>query len=161
MNGSKALFFVVGIAGTALLAAVAVYCFVRDYPPELLAPLKTTIPVLAGHTDLFGSAPSFFYTFAFGLIIGICASTRTCAKRHCLTWLGIALLLEVSQHVIVAKPMIAWLTDRLSVASWKIISPYWSHGVFDPLDIIATIAGGMFSLSLLNYSKGRGRDDHL
>ena len=73
MYCSKTLFWGLVIAGTALLAAVAVYCLARIYPPELLTPFQSTIPILAGQAGLFGSAPSFFYTFAIGLLVGTCA----------------------------------------------------------------------------------------
>ena len=161
MNGSKALFWRLGIAGTALFAAVAIYCLARIYPPELLAPFKITIPIHTGQTGLFGSAPSFFYTFAIGLIIGTCASSPTSAKLHCLNWLGLAVLLEISQHPIIAKHLASWLADTLSVSTWEVFSPYWNRGVFDPLDLIATVVGGLTVLALLTYFPAGDRDDHL
>jgi hypothetical protein len=161
MNGSKALFWRLGIAGTALFAAVAIYCLARIYPPELLAPFKITIPILTGQTGLFGSAPSFFYTFAIGLIIGTCASSRTSAKLHCLNWLGLAVLVEISQHPIIAKHLASWLADTLSVSTWEVFSPYWNRGVFDSLDLIATVVGGLTALALLTYFPAGDRDDHL
>ena len=70
MNCIKTLFWRFGIAGTALLAAVAVYCLARIYPPELLASFQAADPLLAEHIALFGSAPSLFYTFAIDLFVG-------------------------------------------------------------------------------------------
>jgi hypothetical protein len=149
------------MAGTALLAAIAVYCLARIYPPELLAPYRMTIPVLAGQTGLFGSAPSFLYTFAMGLIIGSCASTRRSAKLHCLSWTGLAVLLETSQHPVIAKPLASWFADTLSVSTWRVISPYWNRGVFDLLDLVATVVGGLAALTLLTHFS-RGHDiEHL
>lgn len=138
MNPRKTLFWRYGTAGTALLTAIAVYCLARIYPPELLTPFQTTDPFLAQQTALFGSAPSLFYTFAIGLFVGSCASSRTSAKLHCLNWLGLALLLEISQHPVFAKPLAAWLADTLFVSARETIGPYWNRGVFDPLDLIAT-----------------------
>jgi hypothetical protein len=43
-------------------------------------------------------------------------------KLHCLNWLGLALLLEVSQHSIFATPLASWLVDTLSMSTWEIIS---------------------------------------
>jgi len=151
MNCSNTLFWRFGIAGTALLASVAVYCLARIYPPELLAPFQATDPLLVEKTALFGSAPSLLYTFAIGLFIGSCASSRTSAKLHCLNWLGLALLLEFSQHPIIAIPMTSWLADTLFTSTWEIIGPYWKRGVFDPQDIIATVAGGLAALAILSY----------
>jgi hypothetical protein len=157
----KTLFWRFGIAGTALLAAVAVYCLARIYPPELLTPFQSTIPILAGQAGLFGSAPSFLYIFAIGLIVGSCALTPASARTHCLIWLGLALLLEISQHPIIAKPLSSWLADTLSVSTWKIIGPYWSRGVFDIQDIIATVAGVLATLITLTYFSRGHVDEHL
>ncbi|MDB4584597.1 hypothetical protein N9164_15705 [Draconibacterium sp.] len=161
MNASKALFWRLGIAGTALIVAVAIYCLARIYPPELLAPFKITISILAGQPGLFGSAPSFFYTFAIGLIVGTFASSPASAKLHCLNWLGLAVLLEISQHPIIAKHLASWLADTLSVSTWEIISPYWNRGVFDPLDLIATVVGGLTVLALLTYFPTEFANEHL
>jgi hypothetical protein len=161
MNASKALFWRSGIAAMALLAAVAIYCLARIYPPQLLTPYKITIPILAGQTGLFGSAPSFFYTLAIGLIVGACASSPISAKLHCLNWLGLAVLLEISQHPMVVKHLASRLADTLSVSTWEMISPYWNRGVFDPLDLIATVAGGLTALALLTYFPTGFANEHL
>jgi len=161
MNASKALFWRLGIAGTALIVAVAIYCLARIYPPELLAPFKITISILAGQPGLFGSAPSFFYTFAIGLIVGTFASSPASAKLHCLNWLGLAVLLEISQHPMIAKHLASWLADTLSISTWEMISPYWNRGVFDPLDLIATVVGGLTVLALLTYFPTEFANEHL
>jgi len=58
-----------GGASLSLLIAVAVYLLARIYPPETLAPFQSAEISLATHTEVFGSAPSFFYTLALGLFI--------------------------------------------------------------------------------------------
>ena len=123
MNYRKTMFWRLALAGTALLAAVAVYCLARIYPPELLTPFQSTIPLLAGQAGLFGSAPSLFYTFAIGLFVGTCASTPASARIHCLIWLGLALLLEISQHPVIAEPLVSWLENTLIVSSWEFVGP--------------------------------------
>ena len=154
------MFWRFGIAGTALLAAVSVYCLARIYPPEFLAPFQTTVPLLAEQTAVFGSAPSFFYTFAVGLFIGALAPSSTAARWHCLNWLGLALLLEISQHPFIAKPLASWLADTSFISAWGIIGPYWERGVFDPQDIIATVTGGLAALAILSYfSTGHGDEN--
>jgi hypothetical protein len=42
MNCGKTLVWRIGIASMALLAAIAVYCLARLFPPELLAPFHAT-----------------------------------------------------------------------------------------------------------------------
>ena len=136
-----------GIAGFALLTAIAVYCFARLYPPELLAPLQATSSFLAAQSSLFGSAPSFFYTLSIGLFIGACASSPAGARLHCSIWIGLALVLELTQASIIATPLAQWLPDFV----WELFGSYWTRGVFDPLDMAATIAGGMIALALLTW----------
>ena len=161
MNRGNALLSRLGIAVTALLAAVAIYCLARIYPPQLLTPYQITIPILAGQTGLFGSAPSFFYTLAIGLIVGTCAASPTSAKLHCLNWLGLAVLLEISQHPMVVKHLASWLADSSPISTWEMISPYWNRGVCDPLDLVATVAGGLAALTILTYSPIGHDNEHL
>ena len=160
MYCTKTMFWRLAIAGTALLAAVAVYCLARISPPELLTPYQSTIPEFAGQAGLFGSAPSLFYTFAIGLIVGTCASTTASARTHCLIWMGLALLLEISQHPAFAEPLVSWLADTLSVSTWEVVGPYWKRGVFDPRDMIATVAGGLAALTILTYLSTEHYDEH-
>ena len=151
MHYKKTLVWRLALAGTALLAAVAVYCLARIYPPELLTPFQSTIPALAEQTGLFDSAPSFLYIFAIGLIVGSCASTPASARTHCLIWLGLALLLELSQYPVIAEPLVSWLADTLFVSAWEVVGPYWNRGVFDPMDMLATVIGGLTALAILCY----------
>jgi hypothetical protein len=140
-----------GIVVFSLMTAIAVYLFARIYPPEILAPFQLSDPDLARHIAIFGSAPSFFYTLALGLLIGACAPTVTGARVHCLAWIGLALCLELSQYQGIAKPITAWLYNISSESIWEFVGPYWSRGVFDPLDLLATLIGGTIALILLGY----------
>ena len=139
-----------GIAGCSLLTAIAVYCFARHYPPELLEPVRATLAVLAARTGLFGSAPALFYTLAFGLLVASCASTPGCARRHCLRWTTLALCLELSQLPSLAHPIAGWLAVITPEPALGILRSYWTRGTFDPLDLAATLAGGLLALLLLS-----------
>ena len=149
MNSGKTLVWRFGIASAALLAAVSVYCLARIYPPELLAPFQTSHSIFTDQTGLFGSAPSFLYTLAIGMLVGSCASVQAGARMHCLIWIGLALLLEITQHPVIAESIVSWLENTLDVSTWELIGPYWARGAFDPLDIIATVAGGIIALAIL------------
>jgi len=138
-----------GIASLSLLSAIAVYCFARLYPPALLEIFQATNPMLASLTVLFGSAPSFFYTLALGLLVGDCASTLIKARIHCMVWIGLALCLELTQHPIVTGILSSWLTAVLPELFWDFVGPYWTRGTFDRLDLIATLIGGIIALALL------------
>ena len=151
LTSGKTLIWKLGIASLALLAAIAVYCFARIYPPELLASFQTTHILLAAQTGLFGSAPSFFYTLSVGILVGAGASTLTGARMHCLLWIAVALCLELSQHPIVSEPLITWLADSLSESIWELVGPYWTRGAFDQLDLLASVVGGSIALAILTY----------
>ena len=151
MTGKAPLAWRFVIASLSLLAAVAVYSFARFHPPELLESFRATNPILAAQTALFGSVPSLFYTLSIGLLVGACAPTFLGAKLHCLSWIFLALILELSQYPTLAEPVSNWLVIVLPELSGEIVRPYWTRGVFDPLDLLATLVGGYIALALLRH----------
>lgn len=142
-----------------MLAAVGVYVFARISPPELLQPLQSSRPVLAGVSAWFGSAPSFFYTLSVGLLLGAIAASNTGARLHCLVWTGIALGLELTQLTVVADFLTNLLAGPLEGSAWDLVGPYWTRGVFDPLDMMATLAGGLIALAMLGFYERSITDD--
>ena len=138
-----------GIGVISLSAVIAIYLLVRIYPPEVLVPFQALNADLVSHQKLFGSAPSFFYTLALGLIIGICASSRSSARFHCFSWIVLCLLLEISQYPVIAEPVSGWITPNFPDSISVLINPYWTRGVFDPLDLLATLMGGGIAFSLI------------
>jgi hypothetical protein len=134
----------------SLLAAVAVYLFARIHPPEILLPLRAFSTDLASYQNLSGSAPSAFYTLALGLLAGACASNLSSAKFYCSTWIALALCLELSQHPIIAESISSWASSNFPNSIWVLIGPYWVRGVFDPLDLVATMLGGGIAVYLLS-----------
>lgn len=149
MIKNTSLAWSLGIACLALLTAIAVYSFARFQPPALIEPLKVTNSMLAAQTVVFGSAPSFFYTLALGLFTGVCALSLAQARLYCLLWVGLALCLEISQHVVFAEFISDWIMTDFSDSIRVLIGPYWARGVFDPLDLLATLTGGGIALYLL------------
>lgn len=139
-----------GIACLAMLVAVSVYVFARPSPPALVSGLHWRVDWLTDYAVFLNSAPSLFYTLALGLIIGICAATRRASLRHCALWIGLAASLELTQAPVVAGRIADWLGSILPASAWGAIGPYWQRGVFDPLDLLATFAGGAAALLLLS-----------
>jgi hypothetical protein len=148
---NKPLIFKLGIASLSLLAATLVYSFTRIYPPEILASIQATHLGLAAQTGLFGSAPSFFYTLALFLIIGACVSNSSTAKFHCSLWIGLSLGLELTQYPAFADSLSIWFPRILPGSTWELIGPYWTRGVFDPIDLVATLIGGLIAMLLITH----------
>ena len=151
MVRNKILVSRLGVVSLSFLIAFAVYCFARSYPPEIFTPFIATNNYLSSYTSIFGSAPSFFYTLALGLAIGVCASSQSSSRFHCLIWIGLALILEVSQHSIIAESVAGWTKTNFPNSIWTLIGPYWARGVFDFLDLLATLLGGGIAMYLLNH----------
>ena len=155
MNNATRLAAKLGIACLALLLALSVYVFARPKSPDLIAGLHWHSEWLSDYSAYLHSAPSLFYTLAIGLFIGVCASTRGAALRHCTLWIVIAALLELTQAPFIALRLADWLESILAASAWNAIGPYWQRGVFDPLDLLATFAGGMLAILLLRFSAGK------
>ena len=138
-----------GIACLGMLAAVSVYCFARLYPPALLEPFQATQSSLAAQTYLFGSAPSLFYTLSVGVLIGACAISLSRARLHCTIWVALAVCLELTQHPAIAEPLAAQLEGTLLAPVRELVSPYWTRGAFDQMDLVATVLGGAIALAVI------------
>lgn len=158
MTTNRTLLWRLGIAGISFAAALAVYFLVRLYPPALLEPFQATHSALAAQSGLFGSMPSLFFTLGMGLLIGSCTTTLTDARWYCLLWVALSLILELTQHPMVAIPLSTWLPATLPASAWEIIGPYWIRGIFDLNDMLATLVGGFVALVLLTKT-GAGKGD--
>ena len=145
-----------GIAALALVGGFLVYSLARYHPPALLIPQGVAIDELVAMPGLFGWAPSFLYTLAIALVIAACVPDPTRARWHCVAWTGLCLLLELSQHPAIADPLGAWMASVSPTALDQHLLPYWHSGVFDPLDLIATLAGGLIALALITRQTRRG-----
>jgi hypothetical protein len=151
MSAKPSLLWRLGAAAVSLLAAIAVYTLVRLNPPDLLEPLQIDSALRGTQHWIFGSAPSLFYTLSIGVLIGACTSTPSTARLHCLIWIMLASCLELSQAALIAAPFADWLTEIVPVSTWNLVVPYFTRGVFDWLDLLATLAGGAIALMVLHY----------
>jgi hypothetical protein len=137
------------ISGLSLGLGIAVYCLARGNPPQVLLALVPARAEPVAHASLFASAPSFLYTLALAIVIGMAAADRRRARFHCLAWTLLALLLEVSQYPPIAAVFSSRLAGIPPEPVWLTFGPYWTRGVFDSLDLAATLAGGLVALALL------------
>lgn len=143
------------LAVSALVAALSVYALARTNLPVLLEPLKVAGDSVFEQSALAGSAPSFFFTLSICLFLGACASTLAQGYWHGLAWIVLASMLEISQARVIAVPLVDGLTPLLPDAWLKFAGPYWIHGVFDPLDLVATLIGGVIALFILKWPTGK------
>ena len=155
MTRNRYLFWKLGVAVLSFMAAVSVYCFARINPPEIFLPFQATNHVLVSFGSIFGSAPSFFYTLALGLVIVVCASNYTSAKLHILIWTSICSVLELTQISVFSKALMTSLPKVLPEQAWQLVGPYWQRGMFDPLDLTATLLGGLITLFLVTQLWGK------
>lgn len=149
MARSAALCWGLVVALASLAAAVAVYDLARAFPPDVLDALQVFDSVLRLPGWLAGSAPSFFFTLGLALLIGLAASPRT-ARRHCLSWILIALALEIAQLPALAVNIGARLAASLPSPVWHPTAAYWTAGTFDISDLCATAAGGALALLIIH-----------
>jgi hypothetical protein len=143
----------------SMLAAIAVYLLLRIDAPMLFQPLQAADAVLSAPGVITGCAPSFLYTLAIGLCFGACAPSAMAARWHCVGWSVLALLLEFSQVPVVATAIGGALPSLLPAPASSLIAPYWEHGVFDWLDIVATVLGGGLALISIRYLPGRRKHE--
>jgi len=47
----------------------------------------------------------------------------------------------------------------LSESITELFGPYWSRGVFDPMDLLATVVGGSIALALITYLPTENNDE--
>lgn len=152
------LTFGIVIAIFSLSLAIAVYCLTRSNPPDLLAPLFASNGILDSFEGFLGSAPSFLYTLALGLILGVCASSRTGINLHCFIWIGLCMVLELTQLPAFSVKLSSLLPSLLPEPGWRLIGPYWQRGVFDPIDLLSTLAGGLIAIMLIHCLRAGERN---
>ena len=119
----------------AMLAGLAYYWFTR---PSGSTAFLAFLPAFPSDQDSaffgrwFGWLPTFTHVFAFTLLTYLAL-----ARRHilfaCLLWAGINILFELGQAL--SPEMIRLLPDIFNLHS------YLSRGIFDPLDLVASVIG--------------------
>jgi hypothetical protein len=57
--------------------------------------------------------------------------------------------LELTQIPVLSKALMTSLPGMLPEQAWQLVGPYWQRGIFDPVDLLATLFGGLIALSLV------------
>ena len=71
----------------------------------------------------------------------------------------LALALELSQLLFISTALVGLAPGRVSEGIWPLLAPYWTHGVFDPTDILTTPTGGGVGLLLFHFLGGKSDEN--
>ncbi len=143
--------------------ALGALVYVTDRPLSGVALSVPGLAALAGR-PMFGAVgqwlPSFVHPLAFGLLTAAALPPRSGWRAPaCLLWGGVNLAFELGQHarfrgplsaLLQASPLPAWLT--------RPVGHYLLRGTFDPLDVLAIMAGacaGAAAVGLLDRQEGK------
>ena len=161
MTSRESLNWKLFAASIAMLIALGTYLFARVYPPAILAPLSATNISPVDALAFWDWAPSFLYSFSLCLLIGCVVQTSKLATQHCVIWILLTLILEISQYPSLATQIVKSFENIVPETGWIVLAPYWVNGTFDPLDILATVAGGGLSLTIIIFlQRGKVSDSN-
>ncbi len=133
----------------ALVVGVLVYAL--DRVPESVYFLSASWSLAKAGQLWFGSLggqlPEFVHVYAFALLTAaVFASSHKLALLSCAVWWALDSLVEVGQHSTISPHIVA------AVPAWfagipflEKTGPYFTHGAFDPLDLIAVAVGAVLA----------------
>jgi hypothetical protein len=147
------------IGAAALALGLLVYASTRDARHSLLLPSVSPLAGLISFGAAGGWLPSFVHPVAFGLWSAAALPARHAAGAWaCVAWGAVNLLFEGGQHPAVAAPLTAALLGnggaRPSAAA-QVLAGYFAQGRFDPLDMVAAVAGSATAVALLRLADRR------
>lgn len=144
-----------------LVLTVAGLVYVLDRPsgsayllPQFLRPGSKGIQVFG---ELGNSLPSLAHAFAMSIFTGlVLPRTRGFAALACGCWATIDSLFELGQHRSVAPVILNAIGDRFrGVPVLDHLGLYLENGVFDPVDLVAGLAGALLAFGVLRFSWAR------
>lgn len=146
------------VAALALAAGAGVY--VLDRPPgsAYLLPLSWSL-YGSGRTffgSLGGSLPSLLHAFCFSILSSLAVPrTMGWAALACGGWGLLETLLEVGQHPRLAPFLADLIGDRFQqIPVLDHLGRYFTHGVFDPLDVLFGLCGAGLAFIVLCRATG-------
>jgi len=133
----------IAFAMIALLAGLAYYWAIRPAGSTVFLSL---LPAFAPEysSTLFtrwsGWLPTFIHVFAFALLTYLALGRRH-ALFACLLWGVINALFEFGQAL--PAETVEWMPELFNLRT------YFSHGIFDPLDLVACVTGAWAAWALI------------
>lgn len=143
----KAEIYQLAAALSAILVGLMVYLFERPAESIYFFALVSysTIPNY-GLLGVIGQwLPSLVHTYAFILLTVITVGNGSrVIFISSLFWMGIGWLFEVGQHPTISAQLIKNIPEWFSgIPLLENIANYFQYGTFDPLDLLATLAGAV------------------
>lgn len=143
------------LAVVALLLGVLVYVFDRD--PERTYFLSSAFSLRDAAVPVFGELgkhlPDFLHIYAFILLT--CAVLRPGHKdllKIVSLWLVIELFFEIGQHPALAPSLAGMIPPWfLNVPVLENSAEYLLRGMFDPLDLLAILAGAIAAFLTVRF----------
>lgn len=148
-------FIRISTAFGALAIGALIYALVRPQAALFIPtgwhhpmPATAVLPLAAA---LIGGAPTFLHAFALSVLIMVAtqAATSHGRGRCCAAVCAVEFAFEVAQHTAVAAVLIGSVSASPTAGgiagAWR---AYLRHGTFDPLDLVAAVAGCLVAYTL-------------
>ena len=140
------------LALISLAVGACVYLFLRA-APVWFVPSALHAPLLAHSSigPMFGFLPVTTHVIALSLLtaaaLGATSRSATVAPA---IWALINVAFEIGQHASVSPLLLRILPQRFDDI-WLLdqLHPYFTHGTFDPLDIVSALAGALVAQFLI------------
>lgn len=135
------------IALLALAAGAAVYAWARPMGHAQWAPWLGLAGGTVAMPAWVGALPSLLHVLAFGMLSAALLPEHSRAgPAACIAWGALNLLAEGAQHPLAQAALVEPLT---ALPGGMPLARYVAQGRFDPLDLVAAIAGTVLGLFLL------------
>lgn len=156
----KAEIYQLTAALSALLVGLMVYLFERPAESVYLFAVLSYSPIQ--HYDLFGVIgqwlPSIVHTYAFILLSVIAVGNGPrIILRSSFFWVGIGWLFEFGQHPTISTKLATYIPEWFSwIPLLENGANYFQYGTFDPLDLLATLAGAFAAWTTYQMTRQKG-----
>ena len=143
----------------ALALALGVVVYVLDRPASqtyFITQGASLYQKGAAWFGVFGNyLPDFLHAFAFCLItIGVMGGGRRIAIQASIFWLLVDGLFELGQHKAISKVIVHYIPDWFKqIPLLENTAAYFSHGRFDPLDLLSIALGVVAAYVLSRWKR--------
>jgi len=147
---------------SALVLGLCIYLFERPADSVYLFTVFSFSP--AHHFSLFGAIgqwlPSLVHTYAFILLTALAVGINTrVVLASAMFWLLIGWLFELGQNTSISIDLVEHLPVWFSsIPILENVGAYFQHGTYDPMDLLATLAGAVAAYATWQLMQKTGKD---